>query len=77
MNTPSPRKGPLSDRVATPERSIFGTRSPRPVGVGRHLVVVVILVTAALIAAIALAEYGGPANADAAPSKAESVPSEN
>lgn len=48
-----------SDQLVTPERSVFGTRVPRPTGVGRHLVVVVIFALAALGIAIGFAEGGG------------------
>ena len=58
MSKPDYAKEPLADRMVTPERSVFGTRSPRPVGVGRHLVVVVVLVLVALVVAIVLAETG-------------------
>ncbi len=47
---------PLSDRLVTPERSLFGTRLPRPVGVGRHLLVVILLSLVALGITIAFAE---------------------
>ena len=46
------------DQLVTPERSVFGTRVPRPTGVGRHLVVVVILSLFALGIAIGFAEGG-------------------
>ncbi len=55
---------PLQDRMVTPERSVFGTRLPRPTGVGKHLIVVMILSLAALGIAIAFAERD-TANADA------------
>lgn len=53
-----PREPPdaLSDRLVTPERSLFGTRLPRPVGVGRHLLVVIVLSLVALAIAILFAE---------------------
>ncbi|HEY4220471.1 MAG TPA: hypothetical protein VGO62_03995 [Myxococcota bacterium] len=44
------------DQMVTAERSMFGTRLPRPTGVGRHLVVVVIVSAIALAIAIAFAE---------------------
>lgn len=47
---------PLQDRLVTPERSVFGTRLPRPVGVGRHLLVVIVLSLVALALTIAFAE---------------------
>lgn len=46
----------LQDRLVTPERSVFGTRVPRPVGVGRHLLVVIVLSLVALGLTIAFAE---------------------
>lgn len=46
----------LQDRLVTPERSVFGTRLPRPVGVGRHLLVVIVLSLVALGITIAFAE---------------------
>ena len=48
--------GALSDRLVTPERSVFGTRIPRPVGVGRHLFVVILFSLVALGVAILFAE---------------------
>jgi len=48
------------------ERSMFGTRLPRPTGVGRHLVVVIIVSAVALGIAIYFAESGAPAPAPAA-----------
>jgi len=44
--------------MVTPERSVFGTRIPRPTGVGRHLLVVVGLSIIALVIAIMFAERG-------------------
>lgn len=49
-------QGALSDRLVTPERSVFGTRLPRPTGVGRHLLVVILLSMIALGIAILFAE---------------------
>lgn len=46
----------LQARLVTPERSVFGTRLPRPVGVGRHLLVVIVLSLVALGLTIAFAE---------------------
>lgn len=48
----------IYDGLVTAERSVFGTRLPRPTGVGRHLVVVGILSFLALGIAIYLAERG-------------------
>jgi hypothetical protein len=48
----------LDDRMVTPEKSMFGTRLPRPTGVGRHLFVVIILFMLALAMAIVFAERG-------------------
>lgn len=39
---------------------MFGTRLPRPTGVGRHLVVVAVVSAVALGIAIYFAESGGP-----------------
>lgn len=61
--------GASSDQLVTPERSVFGTRVPRPTGVGRHLVVVVILSLFALGIAIGFAE-GGDDGGNAGPNKA-------
>jgi hypothetical protein len=44
------------DQMVTAERSMFGTRLPRPTGVGRHLIVVIIVSAIALGIAIAFAE---------------------
>ena len=44
------------DQLVTAERSMFGTRLPRPTGVGRHLVVVLVIFVVALGLAIAFAE---------------------
>lgn len=49
-------ENPLQDRLVTPERSVFGTRLPRPTGVGRHLIIVVVVSVVALFIAIAFAE---------------------
>jgi hypothetical protein len=51
--------GPRDDRMITPERSVFGTQLPRPIGVGRHLIVVVLLSVLALVFAIVFAESKG------------------
>ena len=70
VKEPSPSTGQapeaLSDRLVTPERSVFGTRLPRPVGVGRHLLVVFVLSLVALGVAILFAEREG---SDPVPSK--------
>jgi hypothetical protein len=42
--------------MVTAERSMFGTRLPRPTGVGRHLVVVAVIFALALGIAIYFAE---------------------
>jgi hypothetical protein len=42
--------------MVTPERSVFGTRLPRPTGVGRHLLVVILLSIVALVIAVVFAE---------------------
>lgn len=46
----------MQDQLVTAESSMFGTRLPRPTGVGRHLFVVLIISAAALAIAIAFAE---------------------
>jgi hypothetical protein len=62
---PDPRL--TDDRMVTPERSVFGTRLPRPTGVGRHLIVVIAFALIALAVAIAFAERDtGGAEAPAA-----------
>ena len=70
MTTPGPDPRLTDDRMVTPERSVFGTRLPRPTGVGRHLIVVIALALIALAVAIAWAERdtseAGPAPAAAA-----------
>lgn len=53
--------------MVTPERSVFGTRIPRPTGVGRHLLVVVGLSLFALIIAIMFAERGTDQRPEEAP----------
>ena len=59
------------DRLVTAERSMFGTRLPRPTGVGRHLVVVLVIFVVALGLAIAFAESrGGSDDAGAKPTPA-------
>ena len=60
----SPQDPMLHDQLVTAERSVFGTRLPRPTGVGRHLFVVIVLSLVALGIAIFFAERGaneGPA----------------
>lgn len=47
---------PHDPEMVTAERSMFGTRLPRPTGVGRHLVVVIVVAAVALGLAIAFAE---------------------
>jgi hypothetical protein len=42
--------------MVTAERSMFGTRLPRPTGVGRHLIVVMVVSAIALGIAIWFAE---------------------
>ncbi|MCP4500802.1 MAG: hypothetical protein GY822_12645 [Deltaproteobacteria bacterium] len=44
------------DSMVTPESSMFGTRSPRPEGAGRHLLVVLMVSVLALGVAILFAE---------------------
>jgi hypothetical protein len=52
---------PMHDQMVQAERSLFGTRLPRPTGVGRHLVVVIVVSAVALGIAIYFAESGAPA----------------
>lgn len=52
---------PLQDQLVAAERSMFGTRLPRPTGVGRHLVIVVGVSVLALALAIYFAEFPGAA----------------
>jgi hypothetical protein len=52
---------PLHDRMVQAERSLFGTRLPRPTGVGRHLVLVIVVSAVALAIAVYFAESGPPA----------------
>jgi hypothetical protein len=46
----------VPDRLVTPERSVFGTRLPRPTGVGRHLIVVLVVSLVALGTVVLFAE---------------------
>ncbi len=48
----------LHDHLVQAERSMFGTRLPRPTGVGRHLVVVFVVSAIALGIAVYFAESG-------------------
>jgi hypothetical protein len=61
MNQPNP----MHDQMVQAERSMFGTRLPRPTGVGRHLVLVIVVSAVALGNAIYFAESGMPASAPA------------
>jgi hypothetical protein len=54
-----------NDQMVTAERSMFGTRLPRPTGVGRHLVIVIVVSAVALAIAIAFAERSTPAAPEA------------
>lgn len=56
-----PPQDPMHDQMVAAERSMFGTRLPRPTGVGRHLFVVLVVSALALGLAIYFAESGGPA----------------
>jgi hypothetical protein len=51
---------PMQDHLVQAERSMFGTRLPRPTGVGRHLVLVAVVSAIALGIAIYFAESGAP-----------------
>lgn len=48
----------MQDHLVQAERSMFGTRLPRPTGVGRHLVVVIVVSAVALGIAVYFAESG-------------------
>lgn len=50
---------PMHEQMVAAERSMFGTRLPRPTGVGRHLFVVLVVSALALGLAIYFAESGG------------------
>jgi hypothetical protein len=52
----SPARDKPRDELVTPERSMFGTRLPRPTGVGKHLLVVLVITGFALVAAVIFAE---------------------
>jgi hypothetical protein len=51
---------PMHDQMVQAERSMFGTRLPRPTGVGRHLVLVIVVSAVALGIAVYFAESGAP-----------------
>ena len=73
MNNAAPRErdpGLTDDRMVTPERSVFGTRLPRPTGVGRHLMVVIAFSLVALAVAIAFAERDTSSASDTPAQKA-------
>jgi hypothetical protein len=61
---------PMHDQMVQAERSLFGTRLPRPTGVGRHLVVVIVVSAIALGIAIYFAESGPPPATGSAPAVA-------
>jgi hypothetical protein len=52
----------MHEQMVAAERSMFGTRLPRPTGVGRHLFVVLVVSALALGLAIYFAESGGAAS---------------
>ena len=56
----SMRDDPDHDQLVPAERSMFGTRLPRPTGVGRHLIVVIVVSAIALALAIYFAEFAPP-----------------
>lgn len=58
---------PMHDQMVQAERSMFGTRLPRPTGVGRHLVLVIVVSAVALGIAIYFAESGAPPASAPAP----------
>ena len=76
---PGPDPRLTDDRMVTPERSVFGTRLPRPTGVGRHLLVVIAFSVIALGVAIVFAERDtsgtddGKATSDAKASSPDDV----
>lgn len=70
MTSPQQRLPDSGDQMVTAERSMFGTRLPRPTGVGRHLVIVLVIFVVALGLAIAFAESGSDAPAGARPAPA-------
>ena len=53
--------------MVTAERSMFGTRLPRPTGVGRHLIVVMLVSGLAIGIAIWFAERSTPPPSTEAP----------
>jgi hypothetical protein len=53
--SPQPSAG-KREQFVTPERSVFGTRLPRPTGVGRHLLIVLVVTGVALAVAVGFAE---------------------
>lgn len=58
---------PMHEQMVAAERSMFGTRLPRPTGVGRHLFVVLVVSALALGLAIYIAEGGGDTPPPTAP----------
>jgi hypothetical protein len=58
---------PMHEQMVAAERSLFGTRLPRPTGVGRHLFVVLVVSALALGLAIYFAESAGPPTAPTSP----------
>lgn len=56
----------MHEQMVQAERSMFGTRLPRPTGVGRHLVLVIVVSAIALGIAIYFAESGAPSAPSAA-----------
>lgn len=51
--------------MVTAERSMFGTRLPRPTGVGRHLIVVILVSAIALGVVIWFSERAAPPTPEA------------
>ena len=74
MEKANEENGPRQDRMITPERSVFGTQLPRPVGVGKHLIVVVLLSVLALAMAIGFAQSQEVAAKNDGESSAPSAP---
>jgi hypothetical protein len=54
------QQDPMHDQLVAAERSMFGTRLPRPTGVGRHLVIVLVVSALALGLAVYFAESAPP-----------------
>ena len=64
----------MHEQMVAAERSMFGTRLPRPTGVGRHLFVVLVVSALALGLAIYFAESGGAASQPGTTTPASTAP---